>query len=44
MKNYFIYFFLFCILTSILYIKPSFASGPLSGNTIVIDPGHGGIG
>ena len=43
MKNYFICFLCFCIITSILYINPSFASGPLSGKKFVIDPGHGGV-
>ncbi len=42
--NYFICFLTFCILTLILYINPSYASGPLSDKIIVIDPGHGGIG
>ncbi len=43
MKKYLISFLGFCILTSILYINPSFASGPLSNKTYVIDVGHGGV-
>ena len=44
MKKYFISFLCFSILTTILYINPSLASGPLSNKTYVIDVGHGGIG
>ena len=43
MKKYLISFICFCILTTILYINPSFASGPLSNITYVIDIGHGGV-
>ena len=43
MKKYLICFLCFCILTSILYINPSWASGPLSNKIFVIDVGHGGV-
>ena len=43
MKKYLIIFSSFCILTSILYINPTFASGALSNKTYVIDVGHGGV-
>ena len=43
MKKYLISFLCFCNLTSILYINPSLASGPLSNKTYVIDVGHGGV-
>ena len=44
MKKYLITFICFSILTLILFINRSWASGPLSGKVIVLDAGHGGIG
>ncbi len=43
MKKYLITFICFSILTLILFINRSWASGPLSGKVIVLDAGHGGV-
>ncbi len=43
MKKYLISFLVFSIFTSILYPNSSYASGPLSNQTYVIDVGHGGV-
>ena len=44
MKKYFYVLFTFFLSTLILYALKVEAIMPLTGKTIVIDPGHGGIG
>ena len=44
MKKMFRVFFTFFIAVLILYAYEVRAILPLSGKTIIIDPGHGGIG
>ncbi len=42
-KKYYIILIIFCLLTFVLNIPRTYASLPLVGKLIIIDPGHGGV-